>query len=76
MVRPKKISQPLLVLASCAHSTSPGQSAIRPTATQSGTMPAVITARPKNAFDSRPAVVMQKTETHPIAGWMTRLTSM
>ena len=62
MARPKKISQPLLVPASWAHSTSPGQSAIRPTAMHRGMIPAVITARPKKAFESRPAVVMQKTE--------------
>jgi hypothetical protein len=76
MSRPKKINQPLLLPAPCAHKTSPGQSAMRPTATQSGTTPAVTTASPKNAFERRPAVVMQKTDIQPMAGWMTRLTSM
>jgi len=31
---------------------------------------------PKNAFDKRPASVMQKDEINPTMGWMTRLTSM
>src|SRR5262245_6129737 len=60
---PKKISHPLLVPACWPQLTSPGQSPIRPTETQSGVMPAVTTARPKNAFESNPAVVMQKTDT-------------
>ena len=76
MISPKKISQPLLVPACCPQLTRPGQPPIRPTETQSGVIPAVTTASPKNAFESSDAVDMQKTETYPIAGWMTRLTSM
>src|SRR3954451_9243187 len=61
--RPKKSSQPLLVAMWLPQLTSPGQSPISPTETQSGESPAVTTASPKNAFDRSPAVVIQNTET-------------
>ena len=76
MSRPKNSIHPLLVEMWLPQLTRPGQPPIRPTASQSGEMPAVTTARPKKAFESSPAVVMQNTDTYPTAGWMTLLTSM
>ncbi|MDX6525209.1 MAG: hypothetical protein QOI43_720 [Gaiellales bacterium] len=47
-----------------------------PITTKDGPSALVTNAIPKNAFESRPAIVMQNEETMPSSGLSTRLTIM
>ena len=47
-----------------------------PIAMAEGLTAKIANARPKNAFERKPAIDMQNEETMPASGWMTRLTIM